>query len=195
MARISPIPYAEWAPEMTSFIADFRTAVVGDKASTGGPSGANLLGTLARSPALTKPFLTFNGHILYGTSLSARQRELVVLRVARLRRCDYEWAQHVVLAAAAGLEPEEITRIIEGPTAPGWGELDRALLTVVDELLADATVSSETWSVLAGEFDTQQLMDLIFTVGTYEMVAFALRSFEVEPEPDLKPYLPQDPAW
>jgi hypothetical protein len=55
-------------------------------------------------------------------------------------------------------------------------------------------VGDETWSVLAGEFDARQLMDVIFTVGTYEMVAFALRSFAVEPEPDLGPYLPAAPG-
>ncbi|MGF7233408.1 MAG: carboxymuconolactone decarboxylase family protein [Frankia sp.] len=175
---------------MTTFIADFRTAVIGDKATEGGPSGANLLGTLARSPALTKAFLNFNGYILYGTTLPVRQRELLILRVASVRQCEYEWAQHVILAAAAGLQDEEISRIVDGPAAPGWTLIECCLLKAVDELLADARVSSDTWGVLAGELDDQQLMDVVFTVGTYEMVAFALRSFAVEPEADLVPYLP-----
>lgn len=175
---------------MTTFIADFRTAVLGEKAAEGGPSGANLLGTLALYPALTKAFLTFNGHILYSSTLPARQRELLILRVASVRQCEYEWAQHVILAENAGFQREEIARIAEGPDAPGWTLVECSLLKAVDELLADAEVSSATWSVLAREFDDQQLMDLVFTVGTYEMVAFALRSFAVEPDADLVAFYP-----
>lgn len=191
MARIEPLPHAEWSAELTDYIAGFRSAVIGDKPAKAAQSGANLLGTLAHYPGLTKPFLEFNGHILYGTSLSVRQRELIVLRVASLRQCGYEWAQHVLLARDAGVTDEEIDRIAAGPDAPGWAPIERAMLQAVDDLLADAVVSDDTWAVLAKEFDQRQLMDLVFTVGTYEMVAFALRSFGVEPEPDLAPYLPK----
>ena len=133
--RISPLPTAEWSTEMTTFLVGFRTAAAtGAEPSGGRQSGANLLGTLARYPALAKPFLTFTAHFLSGSALTARQRELLVLRVAAVRRCGYEWAQHVILAAGAGLGPEEITRISEGPAAPGWSATDRWLLTAVDEL-------------------------------------------------------------
>jgi AhpD family alkylhydroperoxidase len=192
MARVPPLPAEHWSPDLTAFFTSFRAAVTGgDKPKEGQASGTNLLGTLARSPGLAQTFLTFNGHILYGSSLSARHRELLVLRVAAVRRCAYEWAQHSILAVDAGLSPDEIARAVVGPGAPGWTPLERSLVTVVDELLAGATVSDATWGVLAGEFDEQQLMDLVFTVGTYDMVAFALRAFQVEPEPELMPYLPE----
>ena len=46
-------------------------------------------------------------------------------------------------------------------------------------------VSDATWQTLATEFDDQQLMDLVFTVGAYEMLAMAFRSFGVELDEDL----------
>jgi hypothetical protein len=49
------------------------------------PKGLNALGTLAQYPVLTHAFNAFNGHILFGTTLSLRHRELIVLRVAALR--------------------------------------------------------------------------------------------------------------
>lgn len=189
MPRISPLPRAEWSSEMTDFIGGFRKSALGDKPADGRQSGANLLGTLARYPALTKSFLAFNGHILYGTSLSVRQREILVLRVAVLRHCGYEWAQHVILGREAGLGDAEVAGVIDGPDAPVWSPTDRALLRAVDDLLGTGKVGDDTWDVLAKEFDEQQLMDVVFTVGTYEMVAFALRSFGVEPEPDLAPHI------
>jgi 4-carboxymuconolactone decarboxylase len=151
----------------------------------GRPKGLNALGTLARHPALTRAFHTFNGHVQFATTLSARQRELLVLGVAAARDAAYEWAQHVVLAGDAGLTPEEIARIAAGPDAVGWSPLEQAMLRAVDELIRDAMVVDDTWKVLAGELDDQQLMDLVFTVGAYDLLAMAFRSFGLELDDDL----------
>ncbi len=77
----------------------------------------------------------------------------------------------------------------EGPEAGGWAPLDRALLAAADELVADARIGDETYAALAAELDTQQLMDVVFTVGAYEVFAMALRTFEVDLDDDLGPYL------
>ena len=151
----------------------------------GRPKGLNALGTFARHPTLARAFNTFNGHVLFASSLSPRERELLVLRVAAVRRSDYEWAQHAVLAGDVGLSPDEVARVAEGPDAPGWSPLDRAMLAAVDELLADALVADRTWEALAAELDEQQLMDLVFTVGAYDLLAMAFRSFGVELDADL----------
>jgi alkylhydroperoxidase family enzyme len=149
------------------------------------PKARNALGTLARHPDLTRAFHTFNGHVLFGSTLSPRERELLVLRVAAVRRSDYEWAQHAILAGDAGLRPDEIARVAEGPEAAGWSTLDRAMVAAVDELLGDAKVADGTWEALAGELDEQQLMDLVFTVGAYDALAMAFRTFGVELDADL----------
>src|SRR6185295_12044888 len=113
------------------------------------PKGLNILGTFAHHPALTRAYHTFNGHLLFATTLSTRQRELVVLRVGAVRQAEYEWAQHVVLAGDVGISDDEIAWLAEGPDAPGWAPLDRAIVRAVDELIADAMVSDATWAELA----------------------------------------------
>jgi alkylhydroperoxidase family enzyme len=150
------------------------------------PKGLNALGTLAHHPALTHAFNTFNGHVLFASTISPRQRELLVLRVAVLRDAEYERLQHEVLAIDAGLSDDEIARTGEGPDAPGWSALDQALLRAVDELIRDGVIADATWSTLARDLDTEQLMDVVFTVGAYEIVAFAFRSFGVTPDDDLR---------
>jgi alkylhydroperoxidase family enzyme len=151
----------------------------------GRPKGLNALGVLARYPDLTRSFNTFNGHLLYGTSLDPRQRELLVLRVAALRDSQYEWTQHAVLAGDVGLSPEDVARVAEGPHA-GWSGLDAALLTAVDELVADALISDATWQLLAADLDDQQLMDVVFTVGAYDLLAMAFRTFGIQLDEDLR---------
>jgi alkylhydroperoxidase family enzyme len=186
--RIPPLPPGEWPPEMADALAALRPPNprhAPPPRRDDRPKGLNVLGTLARHPALTRAFNTFNGHILFASTLSPRDRELLVLRVAALRHAAYEWEQHVVLAGDAGLGPDEIARVPHGPDAAGWSSRDRAVLRAADELIGDARISDATWATLVEEFDVQQLMDLVFTVGTYELLAMAFRSFGVELDDDL----------
>src|SRR5262249_61727364 len=132
------------------------------RSSKGAPRRVNVLGTLAQHPALMQAYHTFNGHILYTNSLDARQRELLILRVAARRGAEYEWRQHVHIARDLGFGDDDIERIAEGPQAAGWSPLDAAMLRAVDELVADAEITEGTWNELADDLDRHQLMDLVF---------------------------------
>ncbi len=152
------------------------------------PKGLNAMGVLAHHPDLTTAYNNLISHALYYTTISARQRELLILRVAHLRGAAYEWAQHVYQAGVAGISPEEIERVRVGPEDAGWDPLERALLAAADELVADARIADATYAVLSSVLDTQQLMDVVFTVGAYEVFAMAMRSFDVALDDDLLPY-------
>ena len=185
--RIPPLPPEEWGDDVRAGLAALRPAGATQelRRSKGGPKGLNVLGTLAQHPALMQAYHTFNGHILYTNTLDARQRELLVLRVAARRGAEYEWRQHVVIARDLGFTDADIECIAEGPHADGWSAIDAAMLRAVDELVADAQITDDTWAVLAGELDRHQLMDLVFTVGAYDLLAMAFKSFGVEIDADL----------
>jgi alkylhydroperoxidase family enzyme len=185
--RIPPLTPDQWSDDVMAGIAALRPpgAQRELRRSKGGPKGLNVLGTLAQHPTLMRAYHAFNGHILYTTTLTPRHRELLVLRVAAVRGAEYEWEQHVVLGRDAGLTDDDITRIAEGPDAPRLSAFDAAMLRAVDELVDDARVTDATWAVLAAELDRHQLMDLVFTVGAYDLLAMAFRSFGVELDADL----------
>jgi alkylhydroperoxidase family enzyme len=75
-----------------------------------------------------------------------------------------------------------------GPTAKGWSALERALLAAADELVADARIADGTYAELASALSTRQIMDVVFTVGAYDVFAMAMRTFDVELDEDLEPY-------
>lgn len=182
MARVDPIPSREWSPEMLEALKAMRPPVQRhpDPVTEGRPRARNVLGTFAYHPDLARAFLGFNGHILLGTTLTGRQREILVLRVAAVRRAGYEWAQHVFIGRDAGLTDEEIARIAFGPDAPFLDPLEGALVRAVDELVGDGAITQPTWDVLAAHLDTQQLLDVVFTVGAYETLAWFFRSFDLD---------------
>jgi 4-carboxymuconolactone decarboxylase len=164
--RIAPLPYDQWDTEALSVISGGRKL----------PPN-NVLGLLARHPALARAFLTFNAHLLTASTLPARTRELAILRIAWRRRCRYEWAQHVRIARRAGITDEEIAGIRAGAAT--------LISRAVDELDDDSCLSEETYRALAAELDDRQLMDLVFTIGTYGLLAVAFNTFGVELEPGL----------
>src|SRR4029453_9053603 len=87
--------------------------------------------TLARHPKLLKRWLVFGNHVLFKSTLSARERELAILRVGWLCRSEYEWGQHAEIGRAIGLGDEEISRVADGPAASGWTAHEAALLRAV----------------------------------------------------------------
>ncbi len=185
--RIPPLPTDQWGEDVRAGIAALFPAGATEELhrSKGGPKGLNILGTLAQYPAMMEKYHTFAGHVLYLNSLESRHRELLILRVAVLRGVEYEWRQHVYIARELGVTEDELGRIAEGSRAAGWSPFEGKLLQAVDELVIDAQLSDETWAVLAGELDQHQLMDLVFTVGNYDLLAMVFLSFGVPVDTDL----------
>jgi len=186
--RIAPLAPTDWPEGMRAAMAALKVENPRHPFPPRDPSrpkGLNALGTLAQHPELTTAYHTFNGHVLFGSTLSPRQRELLVLRVAKLRDATYEWTQHVIMAGDAGITPEEVEMIADGPDAAGWSPIDRAMVRAADELVGDAKIADDTWATLAAELTVEQLMDLVFTVGAYDLLAMAFRSFGVELDDDL----------
>lgn len=181
--RISPLAPEEWTDEIKEALAPIG--------GQGAMPALNIFRTLAHHPKLAKRWMVFANHILGRNSLKPREREIVILRIGWLCRSEYEWAQHVVIGKREGLSHDEIRRIGIGPDAPGWSELDRALLRATDELRDDAMVSDATWRELARFLNTEQLMDVVFTVGQYNLVSMALNSFGVQLDPGLAGFPPE----
>jgi 4-carboxymuconolactone decarboxylase len=193
IVRLGPLPEEQWDDRTRAALAALLPP------ERRNPRGAgNALATLARHPDLAEAFLPFNTRLLLRSTLPPRLRELAILRVARRSGCAYEWAHHARIAAKAGLSADEIEAAgngeVIGPDGVdvtdkpdvvnrvGGSELDRAVLDAVDELAGGCNVSDRTWSTLAAHLGERQLMDLVFTIGAYLLLAMAFNTFGVEPE-------------
>jgi AhpD family alkylhydroperoxidase len=117
-----------------------------------------------------------------GGVLPRAETELVILRVAHNSDCEYEWRQHVRLATAAGLEPDEIERVRRGPGGTSWSRRQRLLLRAADELHIERTISDSLWAQLRPLYSDRELIELCMLVGHYEMLAMTLNALRVEPD-------------
>jgi len=185
--RIEPVHPSEWNDTTLNALSVFPTVrdFILNNYQTGQARGMNGVGAMLRHPALAKAFLTFNNHIAMASTVSKRIRELLILRAGWLRGAEYEFQQHVILGLRAGLTEAEIDRVTYGPDAEGWDVVDAALLRATDELVADAYIKDETYAILAQHFNTEQLLDIVFAIGCYEMLAMVFNSFHVPFEESL----------
>ncbi len=148
----------------------------------------NVHKTVANHPKLAADWMTFATYVLRDNALPVRDREILILRIGYLCHAEYELAQHARIGKRAGLSDDDLRRIAEGPQAAGLSEHDRLLLVAVNELRADAFIGEATWQALAKTYSTQQMMDLVFTVGEYNLVSMALNSFGVQFDEGLEPF-------
>ena len=176
--RLGPLADGEWHESVAELLAAWRR-----------PGGVpNVFATLARHPALLRAWEPFAGAILLHGAIPPRERELVIIRTALNCRAPYIWGSHVGdHGPQAGLSVDDLERIVRGPEASGWSELDAALLRAADELHADARISDRVWHALAAAFDERQLIELPMLVGEYHLMAFTFNALGVEPEAGFPP--------
>lgn len=172
--RLDPLPTGEWDDVVLAALSPLLPAERANPRDAG-----NVLGTLVHHPELTRAYLTFNAHLLVSSTLSPRVREVALLRAVRVRPCQYLWDHHVPIAQRAGLTDAEIDAIRTGdPQDP----VDALVVRAVDELNESNTLGDQTWSALRDRFDERQVMDLIFTIGCYQLLGAAVNVFGIQPE-------------
>ena len=126
--RIAPVPQEDWTAEQTALATPLMTR---------GPI-LNIFRTLLGHPDALRAFLGWASYVLSKRStLPAREREIVVLRIGFLCRSGYEWTQHCEIGERAGLTKAEITAIKQGAQAPNWRAPEIALIKACDELHGD----------------------------------------------------------
>ena len=160
-SRISPLEETAWTDEVRD--------ALGPRTISG--RALNIFTTLAHHPQLLKRWLVFGSHILGGSTLPPRARELLILRTGYRCKSDYEWGHHTVIARMVGITDEE-----------NFFDLAAFLLRAADELHDDQVVSDATWGALHERLDDKQMIDLVFTVGQYTLVSMALNTLGVQNE-------------
>jgi AhpD family alkylhydroperoxidase len=139
----------------------------------------HLFSTLARQRRLFRAWLRFSGQMMPGGKLSRHDTELVILRVATLRNCQYERDHHERLGQRVGIDDRVLAQLVEGPSAAAWSDAHRALLSGVDALVQTQDIPDSIWQALSRDYAPEQLIELCLLVGQYEMLATTITTLRV----------------
>jgi alkylhydroperoxidase family enzyme len=144
-----------------------------------------VLRTFAHHPALADVFSPLNIHLLSTNTLPVKQRQIAIMRTAWLTKATYMWSSHLNTSRVCGLSDEMYGPIQRGPEDPYFTPFERTVMRATEDLVTHHEVSEANWEALAAEWDEQQLLDFLFTVGCYTMVAGVMRSTGVQRDEDL----------
>ena len=129
-------------------------------------------------------WLQHSNTIRWGTSLSPRLRELVIIRIAQSFRYAYALQQHVPnIALADGVSLEECEALVDWRATNHFSEAERAALAYADAMLAGPEVPDEVFEPLRGHYNEREVLELTVLVGTYIMHNRVFRALRVDNEP------------
>jgi 4-carboxymuconolactone decarboxylase len=178
--RVQPLPEAQWT--------DAHRQLVEKYARYGKPD--NAFKTFLNVPEMTDGVMPYTIYLSMDTSLTPRQREILILRAAWLCGNEAVWAQHAARARDAGMNNPEIHRIGEGASAAGWDAFEATLLRMADELYRNSSVTDATWKALTATYDMQHMMEAVETFNHFTVLSMLYNSFGVQPENGLPDRLP-----
>jgi AhpD family alkylhydroperoxidase len=139
----------------------------------------HLFTTLGQRQLLFWTWSMYSGRLLRGR-LPAIDTELVILRVAHLRSCEYELQHHRRMARNQGLDADMQAAILASPdAAEGLSSRQRALLTATDELVKDRTITDPTWQRLADHLDRRQLIEFCLLATQYDGLAATMSALAI----------------
>lgn len=144
-----------------------------------GVRDVHLFSVLGRTRGLFRGWLHYSGRLMPFGTLPRRQAELVILRVAALRRSAYELDHHRRLGARAGLSTDEIEAVTDPATTWPWSAADQALLDTADALVLTRDVDDSTWESLAARFPPRSLVEIVMLVCQYDGLATTLHTLRV----------------
>lgn len=142
--------------------------------------------TFAHHTKLADLFSQFNVHILTTNTMPPKQRQIAILRTAWICQSPYAWSSHLNTTLLSGLDEGIFGPVQVGADDPYFTPFERTVIRATEELIANHEVGDENWALLMAEWNNQQMLDFLFTVGTYVMVSGVLRTTRVRRLDDLR---------
>jgi 4-carboxymuconolactone decarboxylase len=175
MARV-PLIQEQDHPELADLVQRFSAGRRGRL--------INVYRMLLNSPPLAESWFNHSNAVRWKTTLDGRLREIVIIRMGHLTRCDYVLRQHVPsLALADGLTGEECDALADWRGSKFFDARERAALTYADAMTRDIAVPDDVFAAVKRHFGDRQIVELTVLIGTYNMNARVLRALELDLEP------------
>jgi 4-carboxymuconolactone decarboxylase len=180
--RLDLIAPAELSPAQRAL---YDAITGGPRASQAGTvpitdSDGQLLGPFAvmlLSPEVGDAMQEVGAKIRFGTALTGRERELAILSVAGVLRCDFERMAHEPAARNLGLAQAQIDAALAGRLPEELSADEATVCRLARVMTADRTLSDEDYSDGIAALGRERLAELTWLVGYYSALALALAVF------------------
>ncbi|MHC1706973.1 MAG: carboxymuconolactone decarboxylase family protein [Bacteroidales bacterium] len=179
--RLTPLDTGEMPQEWNEILKRLPGDVLkGDFAPV------NVLGTLMYEPLIMGEFLDYWITSKLKMSLSVREQELVILRMAYHYHCNYVWRHHIPVAREFGVSEELLEAVRNHPLPKVFTPREETLLLLTDEMVNHRNVSDEKWILMKNELSDREILDLIHLISQYVLFTLTNNVIRVEVESGLQ---------
>jgi alkylhydroperoxidase family enzyme len=133
------------------------------------------------NPAIADGWLRLGTAVRFKGELDDTTRELAICLVARTTGAEYEWRAHRRIALEQGFSERQLDNILDWRS----GEFDpkqRAVLALSEGLTRNVQVDDAAFDAARSHLSPRELVELVTTVGYYNMVARFLVGLEIDLE-------------
>ena len=124
-------------------------------------------------------FIALTGGLWTDAELSPRRRELVILYVARLLDCEYEWFQHVEVARICEISEPEIAAL-EALEIERFGAAEQAILDLTRITLERGRPTDAQLTAARAALSDRELIELQLVVAIYSGLAAVMNGLDLE---------------
>lgn len=141
-------------------------------------------GLLLNSPEVALSWMQFLNAVRWKIKLTARIRELVILRVALLNNSKYVIDVHRKnFTESDGLSYAECDALLKKKISPGFfNNEELALIAYVDQLTLKADVEDDIFANVKAHFSERQMVELSVLIGAYNMHTRVMSSLRIDAE-------------
>jgi 4-carboxymuconolactone decarboxylase len=127
-----------------------------------------------RNPELARKVEAISDYVRWNTGQPARLTELAIMITARHWSSHWIWRSHYRAAVRGGLDPSVGADIAAGKRPSAMKEDETILYDYATEMYRTKAVSDATYAIAVKAFGERGLIDLVATMGYYDMVAMTL---------------------
>ena len=177
--RLTPLCYEQLDTEQARLWDGLAAGPRGAKAIR--PEG-NLTGpfdVLLRAPAVGRVLDDLGAVLRFGSHLSRRHLELVIVVTAARWRAGFAWVPHAEYAREEGLSDEAIAAVAAGSEPELELEEDRVVYDFAEQLVRTGRVSDDGYRAAVSLLGETALVELVALAGYYSLESLVLNAFEV----------------
>jgi alkylhydroperoxidase family enzyme len=137
---------------------------------------------LSHSSGVLEGIAVMGNALLTNGTLDPVLREIAIIRTGVLHRSAYEVHQHERIGRLLGMSDELLAAIHAGPDSSAFNELQRQVMCLTDDIVANSRASDSTFAPLASQLSHVEMIELVICIGFYTMVSNFLNTLDIEIE-------------
>ncbi|MGI5149756.1 carboxymuconolactone decarboxylase family protein [Plantactinospora sp. CA-294935] len=133
------------------------------------------------SPGFGHALQQIGSAVRFGSRLPARACEIAILLVGHHHRSAFELYAHTRAGKAAGLSDADLAALADNREPADMSDVEGCVFRTTRAVLDRGTLDDDEFRDAAGLLGEPGLLELVTIVGYYNMVAWQLAVFDVQP--------------